>query len=312
MRHPVKLKVMALGFGFLLLFSATSYARNMMVNGSWLTKNVSRVIVVDARPQKAYMEGHIPGAVNIPVGTLQTKANAILYPVKRLERTLGKDGLTRTSDVVVYGSGMENAYLEYWMFNYLGMHDAHVLNGGIENWEGSLSTTPKTLPLSTFKAIPDPGKYATTAYVLHHMHNKNVVLLDVRTPAEFAGEDIRSLRGGHIPGAINYSHVGNFEPGTTMMKTVSELAGRYRKLDKKKEYVVYCQTGTRAANTYCALKMLDFPHVRVYDASWIVWGSDVKLPAADETYFNFISLIKRFRKLEQKVNDLESLRHKAK
>ena len=291
MRNLVKLRVLAMVVGLVLLFSATGHARDMLVNAAWLAKNRGRVIVIDARAPKAYMKGHIPGAVDIPVGILQTRADGILYPVKKLEKTLGKDGLTRTSNVAICGTGMEIAYLEYWMFDCLGMDHVHVINGGIENWKGSLSTTFKTLPPATFKAIWHPEKYATTAYILHNLHNPHVVLLDVRTPAEYIGEDVRALRGGHIPGAINMSHVGNFIHGASLLKPVSELARRYAKLekDKNKTIVTYCQTGTRAANTYFVLKLLGFPHVRVYDASWIVWGSDERLPVADLSYYNWVS-----------------------
>lgn len=56
---------------------------------------------------------------------------------------------------------------------------------------------------------------------------KNSVLIDVRTPAEY--------KGGHIPGAknINVSDSG-------FMK---KLEG----LDKSKKYMVYCRSGSRSA-----------------------------------------------------------------
>ena len=305
MRKTFRILAMAV-FSFVvaafLPVHAGASAKNvqMLVDAAWLGQHSAHVTIVDVRSGKEYAKGHIPDAVNIPVNALQSKPDAILYPVKKLDRILGGDGLTIDSDVVVYGEGKEMAYLEYWMFDYLGMKRIHVLNGGIEGWKGELSATAKTLPPSTFKAKPDPRKYATTRYILANLHKPGIVLLDVRTPGEYNGTDVRSLRGGHIPGAINMNFEQNYEPGTTTLKPASELAKIYAKLDRKKEYITYCQTGTRAANSYFVLKMLGFPKVRNYDASWIEWGSNESLPADDVSYFNFVSMMKAIKKLQKK------------
>ncbi len=54
-----------------------------------------------------------------------------------------------------------------------------------------------------------------------------VLLIDVRTPAEYAA--------GHLEGAVNY----NVEDGT--------LANALSSLDPAGEYVVYCRSGRRSA-----------------------------------------------------------------
>ncbi len=297
-----KINLLAFALGILALFSfpaASQAGKNPLVDAAWLAKNRQRVILVDVRNKEAYQAGHIPDAVNIPVNDLQSKPDAILYPVKKLDRTLGEDGLSMGSDVVLYGAGKEMAYLEYWMFDYLGMKRIHVLNGGIEAWKGETSTTPKKLTASTFKARPDPRKYATTRYVRANLHKPNVIILDVRTPGEYKGTDVRSLRGGHIPGALNMNFEQNYEPGTTTLKPASELAGIYARLDKKKEVITYCQTGTRAANAYFVLRELGFHKVRNYDASWIVWGTRLDLPAEDVSYLNFVPVLKAVKKMQK-------------
>ena len=179
------------------------------------------------------------------------------------------------------------------------MKGLHVLNGGIEGWKGGLSTVEQKLPATVFMAKPDHGKYATTSYVKNNLKNPNVIMLDVRTPAEYKGSDVRSLRGGHIPGAVNMNFEENYIDGTTELKPLSELAMRYSKLDRKKEIITYCQTGTRAANTYFVLKALGFPRVRNYDASWVVWGTKLDLPVDDVSYFNFVPMIRKLKSLEQ-------------
>lgn len=69
--------------------------------------------------------------------------------------------------------------------------------------------------------------------------NTNAVLLDVRTPEEFAA--------GHIPGAKNIDVNGlDFE------KKVDHL-------DKSKTYLVNCASGARSARACMKLSKLDFP-----------------------------------------------------
>lgn len=70
--------------------------------------------------------------------------------------------------------------------------------------------------------------------------NTNTVLLDVRTPEEFAA--------GHIPGAKNIDVNGlDFE------KKVGHL-------DKSKTYLVNCASGARSARACMKLSKLDFPN----------------------------------------------------
>jgi 3-mercaptopyruvate sulfurtransferase SseA len=40
----------------------------------------------------------------------------------------------------------------------------------------------------------------TTKEMVARLNDPNVQIVDVRTPQEFIGEDIRAIRGGHIPG----------------------------------------------------------------------------------------------------------------
>ncbi len=291
--------------GLSLKSASAAGASPLIVDSGWLSAHSGKIVVVDVRNGKSYLKGHIPGSISIPVNELQTKPDAIMFSASREEKILGKKGLRMGSDVVLVGAGREMAYLEFWMLDYLGMPRLHVLNGGMEEWKGQLATAETKLPPAVFKGRPNPSRYATTAYIRSHLHATGVVLLDVRSPEEFAGTDVRALRGGHIPGAVNMNYVNNYVTDTTLLKPVSELKKIYSKLDRRKEYVTYCQTGTRAANSYFVLRALGFKRVRVYDASWIVWGSDESLPADDVSYFNFVPLLNTVKKLQKKVDALE-------
>jgi thiosulfate/3-mercaptopyruvate sulfurtransferase len=292
-------------FSFLPAYAgAAMTGSQLLVDAQWLS-GMPKVVIVDVRDSGAYLKGHIPGAINMDVNDLQTKPDAIMYPVHQCEKILGEKGLDVNKEVVLYGAGKEMAYLEFWMLDCMGMKDIHVLDGGIEQWKGQVSTVETKLPSVVFIAKHNPNKYATAAYVRKALRNHNIILLDVRTPGEYTGTDVRSLRGGHIPGAINMNFEENFQDDSTNLKSMDELAELYAKLDKKKEIVVYCQTGTRAANSYFVLRELGFPKVRNYDASWIEWGSNLSLPADDVSYFNFVSVLKSIKKLQKEVTDIE-------
>jgi len=304
MQRAFNILVMILVF---VSLSTTAYgvSSQLLVEAEWIDQHSGKIMLVDVRNKDAYDEGHIAGAVNLPVDDLQSKPDAILYPVHQCEKILGEKGLDINKEVVLYGAGKELAYLAFWMLDYLGMRNVHVLDGGIEQWKGQISTLETKLSPAVFVAKPDPTKYATTSYVKNTLKKPHISLLDVRSSAEYRATDVRSMRGGHIPDAINMNFEENFQNGSTRLKPMDELAKLYGALDRKKEIIVYCQTGTRAANTYFVLKALGFPKVRNYDASWIEWGSNLGLPADDVSYFNFVSVMTAIKKLEEEVSELK-------
>lgn len=304
--------LIALAVLFLLGLGAGAGAETthpLMVDVAWLQQNVNNpdVIVVDVRPEDAYKKGHIPGAVSIDVNLLQSKPNSLILAPDKAADVLGKKGIDGSKRVVLYGEGKEIAFLEFWMLDYLGVPDVKVLDGGIEAWEkagGQLSQEERTLPATTFKPNPDKSKIVSVDDVLAALKDPKVQILDVRTPGEFKGTDVRALRGGHIPGAINIPYEDNFQENSTVLKPLSELEKMYAgKLDKAKTIIVYCQTGTRSTNTYLVLKELGYK-VRNFDASWVVWGSRVDLPAENVTWYNFVPVnnaIKDVNKLKEQV-----------
>ena len=75
-------------------------------------------------------------------------------------------------------------------------------------------------------------------------------------------------------------------------------------MDRQKEVIAYCQTGTRAANSYFVLRKPRLK-VRVYDASWIEWGSNLSLPADNVSYFNFVSILNSIKTLQSELTDIE-------
>jgi thiosulfate/3-mercaptopyruvate sulfurtransferase len=134
------------------------------------------------------------------------------------------------------------------------------------------------------------------------------------------GQDIRAIRGGHIPGAVNIPFEQNWaDPetrGKLARKQVSNNAGMslkpvealkqlYSKLDPNKETVVYCQSGTRASESAAVLQHLGFTNVKVYDSSWLGYGNTLDAPAENQTFFNVGLFSSRISELQNRINQLE-------
>ncbi len=70
---------------------------------------------------------------------------------------------------------------------------------------------------------------------------QGTVVIDVRTPAEFAS--------GHLDGATNID------------VSASTFSSRIRTLDRNTPYFVYCRSGNRAAQAITAMKALGFTNL---------------------------------------------------
>jgi molybdopterin/thiamine biosynthesis adenylyltransferase/rhodanese-related sulfurtransferase len=96
--------------------------------------NGSRPVLVDVREQHEYEAGHIPGAVHVPRGHLES----------RIEGKVGD----RSQPVVLYcASGQRSALAAHTLQSLLGYEDVASMNGGITLWKdrGYEVDTPRSL-----------------------------------------------------------------------------------------------------------------------------------------------------------------------
>ena len=86
--------------------------------------------------------------------------------------------------------------------------------------------------------------------------DKNSVVLDVRTPREFAA--------GHVPGAVNIDwHSRAFNE-------------KVEALDKSKTYLIHCQSGVRSAAAARRMTELKFSHLFDYSGGWADYSKSGK------------------------------------
>lgn len=250
---------------------------DLLVGTGWVIDHLGNAdvrLVEVTPPGSGYAFGHLPGAVYLNLDEVFTgRASGVpgtIGPVDEVVAVLGRLGLEPAKKIVVYDQfGGTRAAWAFWLLEYLGFPHVSVLEGGIERWlaEGRPMTRirPNFEP-ATFAPALHPERLATAEWIASRLQDREVVLLDCRTPEEYAQ--------GHIPGARNRS----WEKTLTLrayqtFRAADELKTEFAELGATadKEIVTYCGIGERSSHTYLALRLLGYPRVRNYDGSWTDW-----------------------------------------
>ena len=285
------------------------------------------VIIWDVRASNQYLEGHIPRAINVgDIGTVLRDPNREDFiDLAEINSIFNKAGLDINKEIIVYGSrGNPYAYFGLFTINYFGGKQAKVFHDGIDGWADAgllIEKTPSTLASINVRLIPQDNLVVTNEQMRKLYNNQSVQVVDARTFNEFKGNDVRAIRGGHIPGAVSIPYEQNWKDPATgsklakkevktnlgmSLKSKDELNALYSKLDPNKETVVYCQSGVRAAETATVLQNLGYKNVKIYDSSWLGWANHLASPVADETYLNVGMLNARIGAMQNKINELEA------
>ena len=102
----------------------------------------------------------------------------------------------------------------------------------------------------TATAAPQVGAAVSASDFAAALKRPGTVVLDVRTPAEFAQ--------GHLPGAVNIDISGDF-------------AGGMSRLDPTAPYAVYCHSGNRSAAAVQAMTSVGFTDVYDLAGGILAW-----------------------------------------
>ena len=137
----------------LLLISSVVVAQknDAIIQTAQVQEAIARgAIIWDVRDEKSYLEGHIPGAINIgDAGNILRDANKEDYiATAKIQAIFNQAGLDVNKDVVVYGSrGNPYAYFGLYTINYFGGKQAQIYHDGIDAWKSA------GLPLQKDRAI---------------------------------------------------------------------------------------------------------------------------------------------------------------
>ena len=313
----------------LLSFGGAAWAQSGTIVDLQYVKAAQQrgAIIWDVRASNQYLEGHIPGAINFgDIGTVLRDPNREDFiDLAEINAIFNKAGLDIYKEIVVYGSrGNPYSYFGLFTIHYFGGKQAKVFHDGIDGWADAglpIEKTSSTLASINIKLAPQENLVVSNEQMRKLYNNQSVQVVDARTFNEFKGNDVRAIRGGHIPGAISIPYEQNWKDPATgsklakkevktnagmSLKTKDELNALYAKLDPNKETVVYCQSGVRAAETATVLQNLGYKNVKIYDSSWLGWASHLASPVADETYLNVGMLNARIAAMQNKINELET------
>jgi len=306
---------------------------DLLITPEALEKNIDKPdwVVIDARELKDYAKGHIPGAISLGKrvkSALRDKTSRVFQDVSKYENLLGKAGIDNNTHVVFYHGDektLTDATVGFWVLEYLGHDKVHFMDGGLEAWRNSglrLSKDPTIKEPKTFKANVVASRIATTDEITDIATGKitGIQVIDSRSEKEYKGEDMRAIRGGHVPHTtINVSHkdtmIKELDKKTEKMEATGFIDAKavqekFGSLDKSKRTIGYCQTGTRSTLTYLELRLMGFKDPANWDESWRVYASDLAANRPVEApngaqWYNFDGVNKDIKKLKEKVEKLE-------
>ena len=255
----------------------------VVVDARWLKDHIEdpEIRIIDTRSSIDYRKGHVKNSLNIQISDL-VKAKrglpAMCSSKEDIESLLSSKGIGNQTFVIAYDNfGGIFASRLLWTLEYYGHERIGIFNGSIKRWLDAGEEFTRKIPKvqkTDFCANPNERRTASIDWVLGHIDDPKVKFLDVRTKDEFAGKTAYGARGGHIPRAVNVHWLEAIDTTTGAFKSNDELKAIYESkgITRGKEIVTYCWMGLRASHGYSMLRVLGYPFVRNYDASWSEWG----------------------------------------
>ncbi|MGL5415093.1 MAG: rhodanese-like domain-containing protein [Clostridium sp.] len=244
------------------------------------------------------IKGHIDGSIYLNTDELEPPPNWTIGDKKILEKVEKKYGLRDNKTVVLTAWDQMAAFRVAYIFEYMGIKDVRVLNGGLKYYEklGYPLVKEKTIikkqKVFKNKLSIKNDILISTEEVKKNIDEKIFELVDNRTFEEFSGKisgyDYYD-RAARIPGA-KFGHAGLKGPHSLeyyrnkdgTMRSKDEIEKLWIDVDTTKKLVFMCGSGWRASEVYFYAKVIGYEEIGIYSDGWIGWSSDWDNPILKE------------------------------
>jgi thiosulfate/3-mercaptopyruvate sulfurtransferase len=233
----------------------------------------------------AYDAGHIPGAVFVDLDEALAAhtdpATGGRHPLPTPEHfafELANVGIGDDDVVVAYddAGGVMAARL-VWMLRATG-HQAALLDGGIQAWNGPLEAEAPRRDPAGFTARPWPAE--RLASIDEAADTTAHVVIDARQRDRFHGApDELDPRFGHIPGARSLPCRENLDADGRFLSK-DDLRAKFAEvgITGEEPVISYCGSGVTACHNLLALEHAGLGTGRLFEGSWSLWSRDPDRP----------------------------------
>jgi thiosulfate/3-mercaptopyruvate sulfurtransferase len=273
--------------------------RHLMATQAPLLVLDCRFSLMDASAgQRAFAEGHIPGATHAHLNTQLSgplsgrNGRHPLPSPEAFAATLKDWGLAPQTRVVAYDDhGGMFAARAWWLLQWAGHGAVQVLDGGWKAWQAASALEPTPTPSARTDTPATPAESDARSFqpvllreVQAHLNQPaQLQLLDARAPDRFRGEnETLDPVGGHIPGALNrffqlnLQADGRFADAATLRTAFQAVLGQ----QDPRTVVHQCGSGVTACHNLLAMEVAGLHGSRLYAGSWSEWCADASRPVA--------------------------------
>jgi len=274
-----------------------------IVSTDWLRAHLAEpdLVILDARfslddeqwGERAYLEGHIPGAVYADTAT--HLAGEIVPGVtgrrpfpdpEVFAEQLGRWGIDSSTQVVTYDAdgGRMSAARVWLMLRWMGHERVAVLDGGWQAWVAAGGEVTTAIPQREATLYPThlrPELLADVDEVDESRQRAQTCVFDSRGAEGYHGGGVyHDAVRGHIAGA-GLADRANTTNADLTFRTPDELRAYYLDLldgVDPREVIYYCGSGITAAQNVLAMSIAGLEGSRMYVGSWSEWITDPRRP----------------------------------
>lgn len=294
-------------FGAASASPPASAGRVRIISPEELARELPGVTVLDARDEKEFRAGHVPGSRPVDwrdwtlerpglVGLIAGNPErwGKLAPADaELERRLRALGLGNGKPIVVVGEpeGWGEEGRMAWALLYWGAADVALLDGGYEGFSRAHPVEKGDAleaPPGDFVVRVRPERRIELPEVIRAVEKGGRPILDARSPEEYAGKTkTGQKRGGHIPGAplvpqkALYEKSGRYVDAAALRRLLAGALPEGGASGGAAAPITYCTGGVRSALLALLLEARLGVLASNYDGSMWEWSAHPELPLVD-------------------------------